>query len=170
MDSTVRLPPHIIPNKVQADFSSVPDMKGAVLPTLTSRCATCNRRHSHSREFAGCIILFCLLAVFGLNGCSSGLMASFRIDNRLLVKVPGDEHTIVASLFGLVRHVPISDRADLRQVSRPDESREEALKRIYFNMLLLEKWQNGRLPRADHDEPLLEARASRLAATATEKH
>jgi hypothetical protein len=64
-----------IPNKVQADFSSVPDMKGAVLPTLTSRCATCNRRHSHSREFAGCIILFCLLAVFGLNRTQLGFQA-----------------------------------------------------------------------------------------------
>jgi hypothetical protein len=42
----------------------------------------------------------------------------------------------LASLFGLVRHVPISDRADLRQVSRPDESRGEALKRIYFNIAL----------------------------------
>jgi subtilisin family serine protease len=72
----------------------------------------------------------------------------------------------LAALFGLVHHVPIAERADLRQISRKDETREEALKRIYFNMILLEKWQNGRLPRADRDEPVFEARAAELAAAA----
>ena len=72
----------------------------------------------------------------------------------------------IAALFGLVHPVPIAERADLRQISRNNETKEEALERVYFNMMLLEKWQSGWLPRADRDEPVFEARAAKLAAAA----
>lgn len=57
-------------------------------------------------------------------------------------------------IFGLqtLRSVDINHRAVLSQRARSHETRPKALERLYFNMLLLEKWHHGAIPRRDERE------------------
>ena len=69
---------------------------------------------------------------------------------RLLLRIPAN--------------VPASERARLDQSDLPkDASRQQALARIYYNMLLLQKWHGGSLPTHGPAENGLKAKASRLA-------
>ncbi len=70
-------------------------------------------------------------------------------------------------LFRIPAHVPASERAQLDQSDLPkDTSRQQALARIYYNMLLLQKWHGGSLPTHGTAEDGLKAKASRLAREA----
>jgi len=65
-------------------------------------------------------------------------------------------------LFRVPANVPASERAQLDQSDLPkDASRQEALARIYYNMLLLQKWHGGSLPTHGAAEDGLKAKASR---------
>lgn len=67
-------------------------------------------------------------------------------------------------LFRIPAHVPAEDRAQLDQSDLPKAAgREQALARIYYNMLLLQKWHGGSLPTHGAAEDGLKAKASRLA-------
>jgi subtilisin family serine protease len=67
-------------------------------------------------------------------------------------------------LFRIPANVPASERAQLDQSDLPkDASREQALARIYYNMLLLQKWHGGSLPTHGAAEDGLKSKASRLA-------
>ena len=86
-------------------------------------------------------------------------------------------------LFGLrLGHaVPGEDRAQLKQNKTPGNTRDEAMQRLYYNMLLLQKWHAGGLPREDqsdkktkevtrrHDESRYWDRAGHMAAEAGAK-
>jgi hypothetical protein len=67
-------------------------------------------------------------------------------------------------LFRIPASVPSSARAQLDQSDLPkDVSREIALGRIYYNMLLLQKWHGGSLPTHGLAEDSLKAKGMRLA-------
>jgi hypothetical protein len=69
-------------------------------------------------------------------------------------------------LFRSPANIPDNQRAELDQKELPKTvSREKALARIYYNMLLLQKWQGGSIPKTGA-EPGLWAKARRLAAAA----
>jgi subtilase family protein len=70
------------------------------------------------------------------------------------------------TLLGFVKSSNPADRADLDQLSTPDESRQQALARIYYNTILLEKWHFGALPQKGRDECQLRRQASKLADAA----
>src|SRR5271165_413402 len=72
-------------------------------------------------------------------------------------------------LFRIPANVPTSDRALLDQSDLPkDASRQQALARLYYNMLLLQKWHGGSLPKHGAAEDSLKAKALRLAAETKE--
>jgi subtilisin family serine protease len=67
-------------------------------------------------------------------------------------KAPNDYFDGVRSFWGLfglqsIQRVPIAERAILSQRDRSHETRPQALERLYFNMMLLEKWHSGATPR-----------------------
>jgi hypothetical protein len=66
-------------------------------------------------------------------------------------------------LFRAPAHVPASDRAQLNQTDIPGETKENALARMYYNMLLLEKWHGGAIPRHGRDERGLIEKGTALA-------
>jgi subtilisin family serine protease len=67
-------------------------------------------------------------------------------------------------LFRIPANVPTSDRAQLDQSDLPkDINRQQALARMYYNMLLLQKWHSGALPTHGAAEDALKAKALRLA-------
>jgi hypothetical protein len=68
-------------------------------------------------------------------------------------------------LFRIPANVPTGDRAQLDQSDLPKNiSRQQALARIYYNMLLLQKWHGGALPTHGAAEDGLKAKALRLAS------
>ena len=68
-------------------------------------------------------------------------------------------------LFRIPASVPESKRARLDQSDLPKgASRQQALARIYYNMLLLQKWHGGSLPTHGTPENNLRAKATRLAS------
>ena len=69
----------------------------------------------------------------------------------------------ILSLFGLVKSNDPACRAGLDQMPTLDESRQQALARLYYNTLLLEKWHFGGLPQKGRDETQLRNQAARLA-------
>jgi len=70
-------------------------------------------------------------------------------------------------LFRTPANVPTGVRAQLDQSDLPkDVSRQQALTRIYYNMLLLQKWHGGSLPTHGPAEDALKAKALRLAMAA----
>lgn len=67
-------------------------------------------------------------------------------------------------LFRIPANVPTDDRAQLDQNDLPKAaSRQQSLARIYYNMLLLQKWHGGSLPIHGAAEDGLKAKALRLA-------
>ena len=69
-------------------------------------------------------------------------------------------------LFRTPANIPDDQRAELEQTDLPKNvSREKALARIYYNMLLLQKWNGGSIPKIGA-EPALWAKACHLAAAA----
>ena len=66
-------------------------------------------------------------------------------------------------LFRAPAHVPVDERAALHQKDNPGETREDALARMYYNMLLLEKWHGGSIPRSGRDERGLIEKGQALA-------
>jgi hypothetical protein len=67
-------------------------------------------------------------------------------------------------LFRIPPNVPDRDRAQLDQQDLPkDVSREQALARIYYNMLLLQKWHGGAIPTHGAAEDALKAKALQLS-------
>jgi Subtilase family len=66
-------------------------------------------------------------------------------------------------LFRAPAHVPEEDRAELNQTDLRGETKETALARMYYNMLLLEKWHGGAIPRHGGDERRLREKGAALA-------
>jgi hypothetical protein len=64
--------------------------------------------------------------------------------------------------LGFVRWYPPKYRADLDQKPAAGESREQALARVYYNVLLLRKWHFGGLPHKGYDELKLRRQAAAL--------
>jgi hypothetical protein len=73
----------------------------------------------------------------------------------------------VLSLLGFVKPSNPAYRADLDQLPVPNESRQQALARVYYNTLLLVKWHPGALPQKGWDESRLRHQAARLASAAS---
>jgi hypothetical protein len=70
-----------------------------------------------------------------------------------------------ALINGESAHAPsFGERAGLRQGDFAVANRRAALARLYYNMLLLEAWHNGHLPRKGIQEEMLTARGRNLAA------
>jgi len=63
-----------------------------------------------------------------------------------------------------------NQRAALKQGDTIAPDREKAFARLYYNMLLLEAWHNGRLPRKGLEANLLTAQADKLAEKASATH
>jgi subtilase family protein len=77
----------------------------------------------------------------------------------------------VLSLLGFVKSNNPAYRADLDQLPVPNESREQALARVYYNTLLLGKWHSGALPQKGRDEYQLRRLAAHMAsATSSSAH
>ena len=75
-----------------------------------------------------------------------------------------DGQRSLVQLFFPWRDQPeVSDRADLRQTPRDVATRDEALKTIYFNGLLLEAYEQGDTPRKGHEEVSLNNKAKKMA-------
>jgi subtilisin family serine protease len=67
-------------------------------------------------------------------------------------------------LFRIPANVPEYDRAQLDQQDLPnDVGRQQALARIYYNMLLLQKWHGGAIPTHGPAEDALKAKALKFA-------
>lgn len=78
----------------------------------------------------------------------------------------GEAESFWRLLFREPANIPDDQRAELDQKNLPKTvSREEALVRIYHNMLLLQKWNGGSIPKIAA-KPALWAKARRLAAAA----
>jgi hypothetical protein len=67
------------------------------------------------------------------------------------------------AVFGLVKSNDPARRAGLDQRPIPGESKQQALARVYYNTLLLEKWHFGALPQKGRDENQLRSQAAELA-------
>jgi hypothetical protein len=65
------------------------------------------------------------------------------------------------------RQPSFANRADLRQSPQHFATREMALKNIYFNGFLLEKYEWARTPKKGHEEDSLDRRAEKLARRST---
>lgn len=94
-------------------------------------------------------------------------------------KAPNDYFDGARSVWGLLglqrgRNVPIASRATLRQGKTPAGTPTLAMQRLYYNLLLLQDWHRGAVPRKDehkngkasrpHEETVYWERAGKLAA------
>lgn len=100
---------------------------------------------------------------------SSGLVTDGRTLELRYAKSPRDFFDgarSVLSLLGFVKSNNPAYRADLDQLPTPNESRQQALARVYYNTLLLGKWHSGALPQKGWDEYQLRRQAAHLASAA----
>ena len=83
-------------------------------------------------------------------------------------RAPNDYFDGARSLWGILglqtlRSVPTNQRAILYQKPRANETHEQALQRLFFNMMLLREWHGGGIPKKGSEEKSFWQRAGRKA-------
>ncbi len=89
-------------------------------------------------------------------------------------RAPNDYFDGARSFWGILglqtlRSVPIAQRAILYQKPRTGETHEQALQRLYFNMMLLREWHSGDIPKKGTQEKSIWERAGRKAHDAEQQ-